>query len=94
MIGEDSMKRDASKVIVTVTVKHVDDQGKIIGVRESETAEIPVNQFESGMCTMVYEYHKRTNNRLGTVPRNSREYRQSFIKMFQRLIVDYFLNTR
>lgn len=91
MVREDVMKREATYVVVNVTVKHIDDNGKLIGVRESETAKIPVNQFESGMCSMVYEYHKRNNHTLGTVPRTSRDYRKSFVKLFQRWIVDNFL---
>jgi len=86
------MKRVATHAVVSMTVKYVDESGKIIGVTEREEASIPLNQFESGMCSMVYEYHKRNNHTLGTVPRTSRDYRKSFVKLFQRWIVDNFLN--
>ena len=80
------MKREPTDVVVTIIVKHVDEKGKIVGVRESEKVKIPCRQFEDINCQMVY--NTLTKNRM---PINRVEHRRAFIKVFQRWIVDNFL---
>lgn len=79
--------RQATEVVVSIVVKHVDEEGKIIGTRESTVANIPVNQFEERTTQWAYDNVRPT-------PRTHVDHRKEYIKMFQRWIVDCFLNTR
>lgn len=85
------MKRVPKNAHVSVIVKYIDEEGKIVGLRESLNVEIPLRQFED----IIYQLSalKKVNPKYPEgMPRSTVEYRQMFISTIRRFIVDTFLS--
>ena len=84
------MKKEATHVIVNLTIKHVDEEGKIVGVRESETVKMNRVDFEDSMYQL--SNNRAINPRAPSgLPENAAQHRKMFVKLFRRWIVDNFL---
>jgi len=84
------MKREPTDVVVTIIVKHIDEEGKIVGVRESETVMMNRVDFEDSMYQLSNNKSINPQSPSG-LPENSAQHRKMFIRLFRRWIVDNFL---
>lgn len=81
------MRREATDIKVKMVVKYIDEEGKLVGTTESVEVVIPRTQFEENVLKLVHDL------RLSPIANISGSwYRKMFVKLFQRWIVDKFLN--